>query len=267
MTNRRFAAWARMGAVAIVALLLGAAAPPARAGENPAREEDAVTTGFLNRELRAGGQVMPYVVYLPRTYRRGQQLPAILFLHGAGERGADGLKQSQVGLGRALRIFSERYPAIAVLPQCPTGQWWDAGNTALALRELLRTVERYHADRTRLYLTGLSMGGYGSWTLAAANPRLFAAVVPICGGGDPQTMPGKLKDLPIWVYHGDADEAVPVQRSREMVEALQAAGSQRVRYTELPGVGHNSWDPAYESPELARWLFEQRREAPGEPGE
>lgn len=241
--------------MAAVAIVLALAAPGAARAE-----DEPMATGFLNRAVKQDGQSYPYVVYVPRNYDKNQKWPVILFLHGAGERGDDGLKQSEVGLGRAVRMHPERFPALVVMPQCPEKQWWDAKGAKAALKALDEVVDKYSGDRSRLYLTGLSMGGYGSWTIASDKPEMFAAVAPICGGGDPKAMAERLKGLPLWVFHGDADPAVPVARSREMVEAIKSAGSTVIKYTEMPGVQHNSWDAAYENPEFATWLFAQRRE-------
>jgi predicted peptidase len=219
----------------------------------PARE-----TGFLNRVIEQDGQKLRYVVYVPLDYTPEKKWPVVLFLHGAGERGDDGLKQSQVGLGTALRMLPGRYPAVVVMPQCATGARWSDAMARFALAALDRTLKEYSCDPSRQYLTGLSMGGYGSWLLAAEHPERFAAVAPICGGGDPGAA-AKLKSLPIWAFHGDADTAVPVARSREMIDALKTAGSTAVKYTEYPGVGHNSWDAAYADRALAEWLFAQKR--------
>ncbi len=216
-------------------------------------------TGFLDRTVTVDGKTHRYVVYVPRDYTPDQKWPVILFLHGAGERGTEGLKQSHVGLGSAIRFFPERYPAIAVFPQCLPNDRWAGGMATQALRALDQTLEEFSIDRDRQYLTGLSMGGYGSFLIGSSHPDRFAAVVPICGGGDPAAMAPKLKDTPMWVFHGDADQAVPVARSREMVEAIKTAGGTQVKYTEYPGVGHNSWDPAYTDPELPKWLFAQKR--------
>jgi predicted peptidase len=227
-------------------------------GAAPARAAD-MTTGFLNKTLGVDGTTHKYVVYVPRDYSADKKWPVILFLHGAGERGNDGLKQSDVGIGRALRFFSERYPAVVVMPQCPTGDRWAGKPAEMALKALDQTMKEYSTDADRQYLTGLSMGGYGSWLIASQHPERFAAVVPICGGGQPSEMASKLKELPIWNFHGDRDGAVPVPRSREMVEAIKAAGGTKIKYTEYPGVEHNSWDRAYAEKDLAEWLFAQKR--------
>jgi predicted peptidase len=222
----------------------------ARAADTP--------TGFLNRVIEADGKSIPYVVYVPKDFSPEKKWPVILFLHGSGERGTDGLKQSQVGIGTALRLYPERYPAVVVMPQCAPNAGWRGDMNGLALTALDKTIEEVNGDRSRQYLTGLSMGGFGSWSIATADPTRFAAVVPICGGGEPGKA-SALKDLPIWVFHGDADQSVPVQRSRDMVEAIKAAGGTLVKYTELPGVPHNSWDAAYSDKAMAEWLFAQKR--------
>lgn len=217
-----------------------------------------VPTGFLDRTVSEGEQSIPYVVYVPRNYAPDKKWPVVLFLHGSGERGTDGLKQSQVGIGQAIRMNADRFPGIVVMPQCAPGKGWTGDMEALALKALDRTMAEYSTDPDRQYLTGLSMGGFGSWRIATDYPARFAAVLPICGGGDPKNVE-KLKELPIWVFHGGADPTVPVQRSRDMVQALKDAGSAHIQYTELEGVGHNSWDSAYSNKMAVEWLFSQHR--------
>src|SRR5688572_23681850 len=192
--------------------------------------------------------------------------PLVLFLHGAGERGDDNRAQlAYLPEILARPDMRKRFPAHVLAPQCPEGKSWSKRTWALenppilpdALPAMVETVSgRYAVDRTRLYLTGLSMGGFGSWDLAARMPDTWAAVVPICGGGDPGDA-AKLKDVPIWAFHGAEDDVVPAQRSREMIEEVRAAGG-HPRYSELVGVGHDSWTPAYESEELLEWMFSQR---------
>jgi len=209
-----------------------------------------------------------------------QKMASDLFLHGAGERGDDGLAQTEIGIGRAIRLYSDRFPAVVVMPQCIKDNWWsDAAMEAQALAALDQAGKEFHGDSDRIYLTGLSMGGYGSWSLAEKYPGKWAAAVVICGGivvpkvpGAPETpiTPGvdpyadaakKIgSTLPVWVFHGAADPAVPVEESRNMVAALKAIGSD-VKYTEYEGVQHNSWDKAYSEPELPIWLFAQRLSA------
>lgn len=231
-------------------------------------------TGFLDRIIQIDGVMHRYQVYVPSNYDPDVQWPVILFLHGAGERGSDGLQQTEVGLGSAIRRYSERYPALVVFPQGPENSPWPGAPAKAAMAALEQTVQEFSADQSRLYLTGMSMGGHGAWYLAYNHPNRFAAVVVVCGflsAGEefppfvpPDSSPPtsvvawRLQKLPIWVYHGDADPIVPITASREMVESLRGFGA-IVQYTEFPGVGHNSWDAAYRSPELPVWLFSQRK--------
>jgi predicted peptidase len=223
-------------------------------------------TGFLNKTVTTHGEARSYVLYVPKDYTRSKAWPVILFLHGAGERGDDGLKQSEVGIGAAIRMGSDRFPALVVMPQCKPDKRWADEMVDYALNALDQTLKHYSVDKNRLYLTGLSLGGFGSWTIATAHPDMFAAVVPICGGGDPEQAAQKLKDEPIWVFHGGADPVVSVDQAHRMVDALKAAGSS-IKYTEYPDVGHNSWDKAYAETELTDWLFAQTRDktAPTKP--
>ncbi|MDA0929690.1 MAG: prolyl oligopeptidase family serine peptidase [Proteobacteria bacterium] len=232
----------------------------------------AAETGFLDREIEHAGDTYHYQVYLPRNYSASGQWPVILFLHGAGERGNDGLKQTQVGLGRAIRLNPERWPAITVFPQVPADGRWQGDVAAMAMAALDATIEEFSTDASRVYLTGLSLGGNGSWYLGYHHADRFAAVLAVCGfvqldgrveafvsgTSDPYgSVANSLRNTPVWVVHGDADVVVPVDESRKMVSALQSVGAQ-VHYTELPGVNHNSWDAAYGDLDIVSWLFEQR---------
>lgn len=238
-------------------------------------------TGFIDRVVKVGRTSYRYQVYVPISWSKSKKWPVILFLHGAGERGDDGLLQTQVGIATAIRLHAERFPSIVVLPQCRKNVWWsEAAMEAQALKALDRSVKEYNGDPDRIYLTGLSMGGYGTWSLASKFPRKFAALAPICGGiRPPRSAPGspagpsddpsidpyaavaqKVGKIPIWIFHGTADNAVPVSESRKMNEALRAVGG-IAKYTEYEGVGHNSWDRAYGEPELMTWLLSQRRQS------
>jgi predicted peptidase len=236
-----------------------------------------VETGFLNRSATVGGQRYRYQVYIPADYASQARWPVVLFLHGAGERGTDGLLPTNVGLGPAIRRDPARYPAIAVFPQAPPDSQWVGAPAEMALVALRQTMAEFHVDADRVYLTGLSMGGHGAWYLAYRHPELWAAVVPICGwvpdterfrGSVPVVPPDsgppvpalarRLARMPIWIFHGEMDRVVPVSGSREPAAALEAA-SGNVRYTEYLGLDHNSWDPTYGSDEFTRWLFAQRR--------
>jgi predicted peptidase len=216
-------------------------------------------TGFLNATIKDRGRSLPYVVYVPRDYTRKKRWPVILFLHGIGERGDNGLSQTQVGIGRALRLHPERFSCLVVMPQAPLEGDWSGTPNELALKALEEVVRKYRGDRSRLHLTGLSMGGFGAFRIAAAHPNRFAAVLPICGGGEPETMARALRSVPIWIFHGGADEVVLPQRSREMVAAIRAAGNRNLRYTEYPDVGHNSWDATYSDADVIAWMLAQQR--------
>jgi predicted peptidase len=228
-------------------------------------------TGFLNRN--AG---IPYSVYVPANYTSQWKWPVILFLHGAGESGTDGIKQTAIGLPQAIRLRPERFPAIVVMPQSvPERPWIDPKWQNLALAALDATMAEFSIDSDRQYLTGLSKGAAGAWYLAMRSQGRFAALAPVCGRIEPskttsaswegiptvgfEEAAAKIgPQLPIWVHHGDADPTVPVEQSRKMVAALQKIGSS-VRYSEYPGVNHNSWDRAYQDPAFPQWLFTQNR--------
>lgn len=215
-----------------------------------------VATGFVNKTVTVGGATRRYVVYVPHDYSADKAWPLVLFLHGAGERGDDGLLQTEVGLGRAIRMNPDRFPCLVVMPQCPKDVWWHEVPEHMDA-VLADALKDYHVDRARVYLTGLSMGGFGTWIYGAAHTDVFAALVPICGGGHPGDA-AKLATLPIWAFHGAEDDVVPAAKSREMVEAVrQAHGT--VQYTELPKISHNAWDSAYGDPRVFAWLLEQHR--------
>lgn len=225
-------------------------------------------SGFLNRRIVVGGETYRYQVYVPAEWSKAQKWPLVLFLHGAGERGDDGLAQTQVGIGGAIRFHADRFPAIVVMPQCRKGVWWtDPKMEAQVLAILARSLKEFKADPARVFLTGLSMGGYGTLALGAKHAGKFAALAAICGGvvrpreaaqGDPYgDAAKKIGKTPVWLFHGDADSVVPVTESRKMNEALKSAGGD-VRYTEYPGVNHNSWDKAYGQADFVKWLLSQR---------
>jgi predicted peptidase len=236
-------------------------------------------TGFLNRTITSAKQEYRYQVYVPWNWVKNKKWPVILFLHGAGERGDDGLIQTQVGIGGAIRRFPDRFASLVVMPQCRRNSWWTHPEMeAMALKALDETIKEFNGDSERLYLTGLSMGGYGTWSIGSRLPARFAALAPICGGVRPPPRlppqaasqfpdPGidvykvvaqKIGKTPVWIFHGDADTAVPVTESRKMNDALKEAGG-NVKYSEYEGVGHNSWDKAYAEPDFIPWLMSHRR--------
>ena len=228
-------------------------------------------TGFLDRTINVGGTEYKYQVFVPEDWTKNKKWSVILFLHGAGERGDDGLIQTEVGIGTAIRRYRDRFPAVIVMPQCRKNVWWSESTMGdMAMATLAAAQKEFHGDPARTYLTGLSMGGYGTWYLAGKYPGTFAAIVPICGGilmpdvarqqsaddNAPYTEAAKRigSQTPVWIFHGGDDPAVPVTESRRMNDAMKALGGE-VHYTEYPGVGHNSWEKAYAEPELLAWML------------
>ncbi len=195
-----------------------------------------------------------YLVFLPEGYDADpdKQWPLIFFLHGAGERGDD--VNAMVQRGLVTRMKKENAPYIVVTPQCPTNEWWDPDSLMLILDEV---EADYRIDPERITITGLSMGGFGSWQLGQCYPEHFAAIAPICGGGHPEAA-ARYVDLPVWAFHGTADSVVVPEASIEMVEAVNAAGG-NAKLTLYPDTGHDSWTQAYNEPELYEWLLSQKR--------
>lgn len=196
---------------------------------------------------------LDYLLSLPADYGTSRKSwPLVLFLHGAGESGSDLNKVKAHGPPKLVET-SGPFPFILVSPQCP-GRGWNPD----VLNALLDSViKQYRVDKNRVYLTGLSMGGFGTWSLAAAHPERFAAIAPICGGGNPADAP-KMVAIPTWVFHGAKDPTVPLKRSEEMVEALKAAGG-NPKFTVYPDAGHDSWTATYNNPEFYQWLLAQKR--------
>jgi predicted peptidase len=215
-----------------------------------------IPTGFIQQTMQVRGQDRAYAVYVPREYDPSRKWPLVVFLHGAGERGDDGLQQTDVGIGRAIRRNADRFPCIVVMPQCPEGVWWDKALEDVG-RAMELTLEAYAIDSSRVYLTGISMGGYATWLYGAKHAETFAALLPICGGGKVEHAP-QLAQIPIWAFHGALDDVVLPEESRKMVKAVKEAGGS-VQYTEYNDASHNSWDAAYENKKAIRWLLSQRK--------
>lgn len=218
------------------------------------------------------GDVLKYRIHLPSDLPEGARVPLIIFLHGAGERGDDNALQLKHGVTDLIRFAQTNGQAIVLVPQCPTGQMWVNTNWSsnshrmpsmpatpmrLVLLLLQDALARLPVDPKRVYVTGISMGGYGTWDLLQRKPELFAAALPICGGGDTELAP-KIKQVPIWTFHGDKDGAVPVSRSRDMVAALKACGG-KIDYREYAGASHDVWSRTYADPAVLKWLFSQRK--------
>lgn len=198
-----------------------------------------------------------YLLYLPEGYHEqpDDPWPFILFLHGAGERGNQIQRVSEQGLPKLLR--NERnFPFVVVSPQCSTSGRWDTDSLNAILDEMVAT---YNIDQNRIYVTGISMGGFGTWALAIAYPQRFAAIAPICGGGNANAVCA-IKHLPVWTFHGAKDTVVPISRTEAMVQALKKCGG-LVRFTIYPQAGHDSWTQTYQNPHLYHWFLEQRKGA------
>jgi predicted peptidase len=229
-----------------------------------AMAQDKPKTGFIDRTFKnADGTTSPYVLFVPRDYDGTKEYPILLFLHGAGETKnpkskKEGKMPVEVGIGPAIKKREKDFPFIVVIPRAE-GFGWAATNAngKRALAMLDEVMKDYKVDANRQYLTGLSMGGMGTWSIAIAHPDRFAAIAPICGRGDTSAA-GKIKNLPCWCFHGDADTAVKVEGSREMIDAIKKAGGEP-KYTEYPGVGHNSWDKAYGTDELYTWFLKHKK--------
>lgn len=220
---------------------------------------------------------LPYRLFVPRNYDAAKRYPLIVFLHGSGERGVD--NQAQINANGPPRLASPEvqaeHPCFVLAPQCPPDNRWQSWEGRTPRQAMVRMAEQpsdpmrllmqllgelprqFSIDTRRIYLTGLSLGGFGTWELMARRPQMFAAAVPIAGRADLTTAP-LIKSIPTWVFHGDADQSVSVEHSRAMVGAMKIFGAP-IRYTEYAGVGHNSWDRAYSEPELYTWLFAQHR--------
>jgi len=246
-------------------------------------------TGFLDRTISFQAVNYKYQVFVPEDWTPHQKWPIILALHGAGERGDDGVLQTDVGIGTAIRTNRSAIRAIVVMPQCPKHLWWMlAPMDDLAMSTLEQATKEFHGDAQHIYLTGLSMGGFGAWHLAEKYPGRFAALVVICGGIRPPAAARKAypelakltpPDLPksysevaervgktpVWIFHGADDDIVPVTESRRMYEAMKRIGAE-VLYTEYPGGTHASWERAYDEPKLFPWLFSKSLGVPSKTG-
>lgn len=213
--------------------------------------------------------VLPYRLLKPVNPGALESFPLLIFLHGSGERGTD--NESQIKHISDLALdpkYRGKYPCYILAPQCPKGELWaehnkDGSTKPTPTRPMQLVIELidkictdFPIDKSRIYITGLSMGGYGTWDLLVRYPNKFAAAVPVCGGGD-EKLAAKIKHVPVWAFHGAKDDVVHPRRSRTMVRALQDAGG-TPGYTEYPDIGHDSWVQAYQEPHLLPWLFKQK---------
>lgn len=236
-----------------------------------------VTKVFSKAEYVTEDFTLPYCIYIPKNYDCGETYPLLVFLHGAGERGNDNHLHLTVALQRMFDDpTSPVYDSIVIAPQCPLDEQWvnapfDCGNYSIAETPesvwleavcgiMKDAISSYNIDRDRIYVTGISMGGYGTWDMLCRHGNRIAAGMPICGGAD-LAYAKKLKNIPIRTFHGSEDGAVPTEGTRKMFAALKKAGSTSIHYTEFDGMDHGIWDMVYSDTDNLRWLFAQRLSA------
>ncbi|SEW32645.1 carboxylesterase family protein [Chitinophaga arvensicola] len=244
----------------------------------PVQEWEKQFDAFTFKKLEKDGHVLPYRFYQPVKIRPGKKYPLVLFFHGAGERGNDNRKQ----LMRFKPVaFWEKEPCYVIAPQCPapgagepdgeatwvqTGFGWPSHQMKaqptwpmqLAMLLLDSIIRNNNIDTNRIYVTGLSMGGFATWEILQREGHLFAAAVPVCGGAD-TSFAKQLTGIPIWAFHGDADSTVIPQRSIDMITRIRENGGREAKLTMYPGVGHGAWTPTYSNVEVWNWLFSQKK--------
>ncbi len=223
----------------------------------PIPTADKTGHGFHLKTVEGPDGTRKYGLYLPRDYDAKKTYPVVMFLHGSGERGSDGITSSQVGMGTSLLANPDDFPGIAIFPQAKQGWAANSNDAKAALAALDDVIKNYKVDKDRIALTGISMGGFGTWEIGTANADRFSAMAAVCGRGKPE-MASSLKGMPVWVVCGDEDGIATVNNSRTMAKALKDAGG-NVKYTEYRAVGHNSWDRAYNDLVLLDWLLTQSR--------
>jgi acetyl esterase/lipase len=253
------------------AIAAAQAADVSAAKPHPANPQPPQDTGFLNRRIVLNGTTYRFQVYLPEEWRRddGKHWPIILFLHGRGERGSEGMWQTQVGIAEAVRNHPDRWPFVIVMPQCPdTAHWTDPAMLDMAMTALDQEASEFHGDPSRTYLTGLSMGGYGAWELARLHPHRWAAIAIAAGGvfwsyepdrwQEASTLPAEYAHAvgrtPVWLFHGSLDATVVPRQSELMYDAFKSAGGD-IRLWMYQGLKHDCWTRAYDEPDLPRWLL------------
>ena len=223
------------------------------------KENRAMERGILARSVVAEGKERKYAVYVPRDYDGDKAWPVIVFLNGMGECGEDGQKQLTVGLMPAVNSAAGAWPFIVVFPQKPKSetQWIDHDD--LVMVALAKTMKEFKVDKDRVYLTGLSQGGAGTWAIGARHADVFAAIAPVCGYGTLSESEAKaLKDMPLWAFHGGKDDVVPPRKSEILIESVRAAGGEP-KLTIFPDANHNSWDAAYRTQKLNEWFLKQQK--------
>jgi predicted peptidase len=257
---------------ALVLFLLGILILPFRLAAFVATDTSIINL-FRKEVFITGKDTLRYRLLMPRGAAEGKKYPLVLYLHGAGERGRDNQRQLyHVPPALVDSAGRKNFPCILLVPQCPPGQRWvevDWGLPSHVMPAEISIAEKLtmivfdslsklqSVDTTRLYITGMSMGGYGTWDLISRYPKKFAAAIPLCGGGD-EAQAAKLVDIPTWAFHGKMDKVVPASRSANMVSAIKAAGGKSVMLTMYDNTAHNCWDVTYTNPTVFQWMFRQR---------
>jgi predicted peptidase len=242
----------KIGASVLLSLILFAGCSKSAVAETG--QHSKAFAGKVCKDVR-----LNYLLYLPKDYGKAdKKWPLMLFLHGAGERG-DNVEKVKAHGPAKLAAEGKDIDFIIVSPQCPQENWWP--NLTDDLMLLVEDIsQKYQVDSKRLYITGLSMGGFGTWSMIVKYPDTFAAAAPICGGGDTVLAKFRLGKMPIWAFHGAKDNVVPLSKSEEMVNAVKAAGNEEIQFTVYPEAGHDSWTQAYNNPELYKWFLSHKKQ-------
>ncbi len=271
-----------LAACILVAMVITPSTASASAVSKFSHPKNFQETGFLNRTLQFRGSAYRFQVYLPEGFQRAdhKKWPIILFLHGRGERGGEGMWQTQIGLPAAVRDHPERWPFIIVMPQCPQRHYWtDPDVMSMAMATLDQETNEFHADTARTYLTGLSLGGYGAWELARTYPKRWAAIAIAASGifwsyaperwRDVSTLPEQYAHAvgrtPVWIFHGNLDPVVPLREDEVLYEAFKGSNG-HIRLWIYQGLAHDCWFRAFNEPDVPRWLLMHRQDSKQEPG-
>jgi predicted peptidase len=228
------------------------------AGPHRGPASDVKPATLIARTVSVEGTPHRFAIWIPAAYDPKTPSPCVVFLHGSGECGTDGLRQTAVGLPPAAKADPQQWPCVIVMPQKPVqaAEWEEYEPLVLACLE--QAKRELNIDAKRVSLTGLSQGGHGTWMIGARHPELFAALAPVCGYGHPNTVASRLKGKPIWAFHGEKDDVVPVEETKRMIGALR--GNQpEPKMTLYPDANHNSWDQAYREAGLGSWLLAQTK--------